>query len=132
MTDLAYTFFIIFYGLCMGSFVSLLSYRWPRGMNWISDRSRCPACGEKLAARDLIPVVSWLINRAKCRLCAAPVSARYPLLEIGAAFISVGLYLLIGWQWLLLPVLIAQPFVMAGAIIFYQAIRSASRAASEK
>lgn len=69
-------------GLIFGSFVTALSYRLPRGEDFVNARSKCPACGTSLAARDLIPVVSWIFNRARCRVCASVVSVRYPLTEI--------------------------------------------------
>ena len=54
-------------------------------------RSRCPSCGTQLRAVDNIPVVSWLALRGRCHHCGAPVSARYPLVELttGALYAAV-------------------------------------------
>lgn len=55
-------------------------------------RSFCPACGRGIRAWDNIPVVSWLVLRGRCRDCKAPISLRYPLVEVLTAVLVVGLY----------------------------------------
>ena len=79
----------LLFGLVFGSFVTAASYRLPRGVSVVSGRSACPACGHGLTARDLVPLVSWLAARGRCRHCGAPVSWRYPLIELatGALFV---------------------------------------------
>ncbi len=47
-------------------------------------RSICPACGEPLAARDLVPVLSWLALGRRCRRCAAAIPADYAAVETGS------------------------------------------------
>lgn len=69
-------------GLCIGSFLNVVVYRLPRGMNLAKPPSHCPNCGHKLAWYDNIPLLSFLILRAKCRYCGAPVSPRYFALEL--------------------------------------------------
>lgn len=83
-------------GLAFGSFVGLVSYRLPRGEPIFGGRSRCPSCGAELASRDLVPVLSWLAHRGRCRRCGAPVSARYPAVELVLAALFVLVYLLYG------------------------------------
>jgi len=70
-------------GLIVGSFLNVVAYRLPRGESLVHPRSRCPNCGTQLRALDNIPVVSWLALRGRCHHCGAPVSARYPLVELG-------------------------------------------------
>jgi leader peptidase (prepilin peptidase)/N-methyltransferase len=70
-------------GLCLGSFTTALVYRLPRRLNWTTERSRCPACHHVLGPLDLVPLFSWLFLRGQCRYCRAPISARYPLIELG-------------------------------------------------
>lgn len=113
MSDPAQIILIGYIGLCFGSFASLLAYRLPRGLPWAATRSQCPACGHVLGAWDLIPLVSWMVSGGKCRYCKEPVPIRYPLLEIISAVICLALYALIGWQWVLAPMLISVPFAMA-------------------
>lgn len=69
-------------GLLMGSFVTVVAHRVPRGKSIVGPRSRCPACGVQIAAYDNVPVVSWLLLRGRARCCGAAISARYPLTEL--------------------------------------------------
>ena len=75
-------------GLIVGSYLNVLAHRLPRGISTVTPRSRCPACGAAIRARDNLPVVSWLLLRGRCRDCGAPIPARYPLVEAvtGLAF----------------------------------------------
>lgn len=68
-------------GLAVGSFLNVVVYRLPRGMNLAKPASHCTSCGRKLAWRDNIPVFSYLFLRGKCRYCGAPVSPRYIVVE---------------------------------------------------
>lgn len=108
-------------GPLIGSFLGLVSLRWPAGKGVILGRSACGACGRPLAAVDLIPIASFLITRGRCRRCGAKIPLRYPLLEAGCAVLAgwsaltfpgpVGfLGALLGWQLLLLAVLDAEHF----------------------
>ena len=76
------------FGLAVGSFLNVVIYRLPRGESLFFPGSHCPHCGHSLGALDNIPLVAWLAQRGKCRYCGAPVSARYPLVEMlgGALF----------------------------------------------
>jgi leader peptidase (prepilin peptidase)/N-methyltransferase len=74
-----------FGGLLVGSFISVVAHRVPRGESIVGPRSRCPACGAQIAAYDNVPVLSWLALRGRARCCGARISARYPLLELGLA-----------------------------------------------
>jgi leader peptidase (prepilin peptidase)/N-methyltransferase len=70
-------------GLMMGSFVTVVAHRVPRGESIVGPRSRCPDCGTQIAAYDNVPVFSWLLLRGRGRCCGGKVSARYPLAELG-------------------------------------------------
>jgi leader peptidase (prepilin peptidase) / N-methyltransferase len=70
-------------GLAFGSFANVVIHRVPRGESVVRAGSRCPSCGQLVAWRDNLPVVGWLLLRGRCRHCRAPVSARYPLVELG-------------------------------------------------
>src|SRR5215210_489530 len=72
-------------GLLVGSFLNVVAYRLPRGESLAHPRSRCPSCGEPIRPYDNIPVVSWLLLRGRCRHCGAPISARYPAVELATA-----------------------------------------------
>lgn len=69
-------------GLLVGSFVTVVGYRVPRGESIVGPRSRCTSCGVQIAAYDNVPVVSWAILRGRSRCCGERISARYPLTEL--------------------------------------------------
>ncbi len=77
-------------GLIVGSFLNVVIYRIPRGQSIVFPRSRCPACGAAIAWYDNIPVLSYLLLHARCRTCRAPISARYPAVEIATGVIAGG------------------------------------------
>lgn len=70
-------------GLAVGSFVTVVAHRVPRGESIVGPRSRCPGCGAQIAAYDNVPVFSWLRLRGHGRCCGEAISARYPLAELG-------------------------------------------------
>ena len=92
------------FGLLVGSFLNVVIHRIPKMMQRESDnyvaqesgkepphtdrynlmvpRSSCPHCGHGITAMENIPVISWLALRGKCRKCRAPISARYPAVEL--------------------------------------------------
>lgn len=101
-------------GLCIGSFLNVVIHRMPlmleRGWRLESaellgvqvevsesitlsrPRSRCPSCGHAITWYENIPVLSWLWLRGRCSACKAPISLRYPFVEIltGVLFAAVG------------------------------------------
>jgi leader peptidase (prepilin peptidase)/N-methyltransferase len=72
-------------GLLAGSFTTVVAHRVPRGESIVGPRSRCPACGARIAAYDNVPVLSWLALRGRARCCGAAISPRYPLTELAVA-----------------------------------------------
>ncbi len=79
-------------GGCIGSFVSLASYRLPRQQDIMWVRSRCISCDNNLQIIDLIPVISWIIAGGNCRYCQHNIGIRYLLIEIITIVITVLLY----------------------------------------
>jgi leader peptidase (prepilin peptidase)/N-methyltransferase len=73
------------FGTIIGSFLNVVVYRVPLGRSIVAPPSACGTCGHEVRAYDNIPLVSWLVLRGKCRDCAAPISVRYPLVELGGA-----------------------------------------------
>ncbi len=69
-------------GLAIGSFLNVCIYRIPLGQSIVYPASRCMRCGRELRWYHNVPVVSWLLLRGRCAFCAAPVSARYPAVEL--------------------------------------------------
>ncbi len=68
-------------GLCVGSFLNVLIYRLPRGMNIAKPASHCPRCGYRLKWYDNIPILSYILLRGKCRGCGERISPRYTAVE---------------------------------------------------
>lgn len=68
-------------GLIVGSYLNVVIHRLPRGTSTVLPRSRCPACGAAIRARDNLPLVSYLLLGGRCRDCGATISWRYPLVE---------------------------------------------------
>jgi len=83
-------------GLIVGSFLNVVIWRVPRGVSVVSPPSACPSCGHPVRPYDNIPVLSWLLLRGRCRDCKAPISPRYPLVELGTGL----LFALVGWFFL--------------------------------
>jgi leader peptidase (prepilin peptidase) / N-methyltransferase len=88
-------------GLLLGSFLNVVVHRVPRGESVVRPPSACPGCGTQIRAVDNVPVVSWLLLRGRCRACTAPISARYPLVELGTAALFAVLALRFGLDWVL-------------------------------
>lgn len=80
-------------GAIVGSFLNALSFRIGTGRSVATGRSRCMRCGHTLGALDLVPVLSYLFLRGRCRYCEVRISPQYPLVEVAAALLSLGVYL---------------------------------------
>lgn len=85
--------------LLLGSFLNVCIYRIPRGESIAYPPSHCRACGHRLTARELVPLLSWLWQRGRCRHCGAAISWRYPLVELLTAVLLTLVYLRFGWSW---------------------------------
>jgi leader peptidase (prepilin peptidase)/N-methyltransferase len=111
-----FIFLMTLVGLLVGSFLNVVIYRLPKMLEqeWqlqcdllsgetakpttplslSKPRSSCPHCGHSISAIDNIPVLSYLLLRGKCRSCDAPISIRYPLIELLTALLTA----VIAWQ----------------------------------
>ncbi|MES2887957.1 MAG: A24 family peptidase [Pseudomonadota bacterium] len=103
-------------GLLIGSFLNVVIHRMPLvlerewrdaslellgqelegppapGLTLSTPRSRCPACGHRIAWYENLPLVSYLVLRGRCAACRTRISWRYPLIELftAASFAWVG------------------------------------------
>jgi leader peptidase (prepilin peptidase) / N-methyltransferase len=84
-------------GLLIGSFLTVVAHRVPRGESVVGPRSRCPGCETQIAAYDNVPVLSWLVLRGKGRCCEERISARYPLTELAVGLLFL-LTVLVLWD----------------------------------
>ncbi|MFM5240496.1 prepilin peptidase [Aeromonas media] len=85
--------------------------------NLMVPRSRCPQCNHPIGALENIPLLSWLWLKGRCRQCKAPISARYPMVELLTALLSVAVAATLAPGWgtlaalLLTWVLVALTFI---------------------
>lgn len=79
---LYFCFVAFLLGISIGSFLNVLIYRLPLGLNPAKGRSFCPNCNTNLRARDLVPLFSYLFLKGRCRYCSQPISIRYFTVEL--------------------------------------------------
>ena len=119
--DLAISLIAGLFGLLIGSFLNVVIHRVPKMMQRESDnycaveagkpeihierynlmvpRSACPHCHHQITAMENIPVVSYLALRGKCSNCKAPISPRYPAIELLTGVLSALVVWKLGTGW---------------------------------
>ena len=108
--------------LFIGSFLNVVIYRLPRMMeqSWSEECriylglkphadteklslylpfSHCPHCKKIIRPWHNIPVLSYLWLRGKCAYCKAPISIRYPMVELLTCVMSVYVAWKFGFTW---------------------------------
>ncbi len=90
---------VIFYGICIGSFLNVVIFRLPRNESLVKRSSHCTTCGAKIRFRDLIPVFSWLFLKGKCHNCGSKISARYPIVEALNGIVYVAAFTVMDFSW---------------------------------
>ncbi|NAZ74896.1 prepilin peptidase [Kineococcus sp. T13] len=88
-------------GLLVGSFLNVVVHRVPLGLSVVRPASRCPGCGHEVRRRDNVPVLSWVLLRGRCRDCSAPISVRYPLVELATGLLFAATAAVVGPTWAL-------------------------------
>ena len=108
--------FVFILSLMIGSFLNVVIYRLPKMLEqgwylecreFLADElksssakkqvpltlskpdSTCPHCQHSIRFYENIPVISWLFLKGKCSQCKNKISARYPLIEISTALLSL-------------------------------------------
>lgn len=87
-------FFLVLFGLTIGSFLNVLIYRTVHDESFVVGRSRCPHCKKQINWYDNIPLVSFLLLHAKCRYCHKQISWMYPAIEFITASLFVWWYVI--------------------------------------
>src|SRR5712675_1706724 len=72
-------------GAIVGSFLNVVIHRYPREESIVFPPSHCPQCSTAIRPYDNIPLLSYAVLRGRCRACRAPISMRYPLIELANA-----------------------------------------------
>lgn len=103
-------------GALVGSFLNVVVARLPAGESIVRPRSRCPRCKSTIRWYDNVPVVSWVVLRGRCRRCGERISARYVVVELLMAALSLALVARFGVSWQLL---VWFPLVAAFLAIVY-------------
>lgn len=80
------------WGALWGSFFNVVVVRVPKGESLVHPPSHCTSCQQPLHWYDNIPIVSYLALRGRCRMCGAHYSARYMLVEVLMAALTVALH----------------------------------------
>jgi leader peptidase (prepilin peptidase) / N-methyltransferase len=94
--DFLFALYAFALGAIVGSFLNVVVHRYPREESIVFPASRCPACGEKIRPWDNVPIVSWILLAGRCRACRAPISLRYPLIELANALLWLAAWLHLG------------------------------------
>ena len=84
------------FGVCIGSFLNVVIYRMPEGQSVVSPPSHCPACNHAIPFYFNLPIISFLLLKGKCGFCKAPISIRYPLVELITGLLALGLFFKFG------------------------------------
>lgn len=111
------------FGLCVGSFLNVAIYRFPKPelTVWKPVRSFCPGCRRQLEWSENIPVLSWVAQGGRCRGCRGRISIRYPLVELltGAAWAALGwITPAEAWPMLLVRLLVTTALIVATFVDF--------------
>ncbi|MCA9550957.1 MAG: prepilin peptidase [Myxococcales bacterium] len=86
-------------GLLVGSFLNVVIARVPVGESIVHPRSRCPKCGYMIPSWFNVPVLSWLALRGRCYSCKAPISVRYPVVELLTGVLFLACFTRFGISW---------------------------------
>ena len=104
----------VLFGLLVGSFLNVVIHRIPKMMeatwrqearelldqpapkgeaeppifNLVTPGSHCPHCNHRIRWYENVPVVSWALLKGRCNGCKAPISKRYPVIELLTALVA--------------------------------------------
>lgn len=98
LSPFAISIFAGAFGAIIGSFLTVVAHRVPRGESVVTGRSACTTCGNQIAAYDNVPVISYAVLRGRSRCCGETISARYAITEIATAILFAATALVLGDQ----------------------------------
>ncbi len=80
------------FGVIIGSFLNVVIHRLPLEESIVLPSSKCTSCGAAIAFYDNVPLLSYILLRGRCRSCKAPISARYPAVELLTALLFMAVF----------------------------------------
>ena len=116
---LAFVVVVGLLGLVVGSFLNVVIHRLPKMMerdwlqqaqemlhpdqphveqpvyNLVLPHSHCPQCQTEIKPWQNLPLISYALLRGRCGSCRERISARYPLVELLTAVLSI----VVAWQY---------------------------------
>lgn len=144
-----YYSFILVIGLCIGSFLNVVIYRYPLMMisDWRDEcieffklpentiekkeklnlafpASHCPKCKKRIAIWQNIPLISFILLKGKCHNCQEHISLRYPGVELFTGLLSlyVAIYFGVDWKAFYALIFTWTLIVISGIDLDYQLI----------
>jgi leader peptidase (prepilin peptidase)/N-methyltransferase len=115
MTTIGPVIFAAAIGAVIGSFLNVCIHRIPRGLSIVWPGSACPSCKRQLSWDENIPVASYLALGGRCRSCRAPISARYPIVELLSAAMFAAAY----WYFGPTPLLVSRLVFGCALIVLF-------------
>ena len=124
-------------GLLVGSFLNVVIYRVPEGLNrnWklqakqmldlpleqgegerfniLMPPSHCPSCKSAIKPWQNIPILSYVLLKGQCKHCHAAISLRYPLVELLTGLVFAVCAWKFGATWTALAVMVFSAYLIA-------------------
>ena len=124
-------------GLLVGSFLNVVIYRVPEGLNrnWklqakqmldlpleqgegerfniLMPPSHCPSCKSAIKPWQNIPILSYVLLKGQCKHCHAAISMRYPLVELLTGLVFAVCAWKFGATWTALAVMVFSAYLIA-------------------
>ena len=124
-------------GLLVGSFLNVVIYRVPEGLNrnWklqakqmldlpleqgegerfniLMPPSHCPSCKAAIKPWQNIPILSYVLLKGQCKHCHAAISMRYPLVELLTGLVFAVCAWKFGATWTALSAMVFSAYLIA-------------------
>ena len=124
-------------GLLVGSFLNVVIYRVPEGLNrnWklqakqmldlpleqgegerfniLMPPSHCPSCKAAIKPWQNIPILSYVLLKGQCKHCHAAISLRYPLVELLTGLVFAVCAWKFGATWTALAAMVFSAYLIA-------------------
>ena len=129
--------FALILGLLVGSFLNVVIYRVPEGLNrnWklqakqmldlpleqgegehfniLMPPSHCPSCKVAIKPWQNIPILSYVLLKGQCKQCHAAISLRYPLVELLTGLVFAVCAWKFGVTWTALAAMVFSAYLIA-------------------